>query len=110
MVQTGTGLWRSHRRSAWNFASATEMPRPIPPEPTPTARHTQADASDEATESRDAATTSEARIRPIPPGNCPKLAPVGLKGRRKRPDGDLSQTPMNGVGYHRLPFSHPSAT
>jgi hypothetical protein len=65
MVQTGTGLRCSHRRSAWNFASATEALRPHPPEPTPTARQTQADASDEATESREAATTSEARIRPI---------------------------------------------
>jgi hypothetical protein len=41
------------------------MLRTHPPEPTPTARQTQADASDEATESRDTATTSEARIRLI---------------------------------------------
>src|SRR5712672_1787491 len=65
MVQTGTGPRCSHRRNAWNFAPATVALRPMPPEPTPTARHTQADASEEATESRDAAITSEARIRPI---------------------------------------------
>src|SRR2546429_6561310 len=41
--------------------------RPHPPEPRPAARQTQADASDEATESREAATTSEANIRPILP-------------------------------------------
>src|SRR6266404_5453340 len=42
-----------------------EYLRPHPPEPRPTAWQTQADASDEATESREAATTSETSIRPI---------------------------------------------
>jgi hypothetical protein len=64
-VHTGTGLWRSHRRKAKNLASMIEALRAHPPEPKPVERHTQAEASDEATDIKAAATTSEARIRPI---------------------------------------------
>jgi hypothetical protein len=40
----------------------------------------------------------------IPPGNCPKPAPMGLMGRRKGPEGDLSQRPTIGVDYIQRPF------
>src|SRR2546430_14027306 len=47
--------------------------RPHPPEPRPAARQTHADASDEATESREAATTSETNIHPMWPPSTDDL-------------------------------------
>jgi hypothetical protein len=64
-VQTGTGLRRSQRRNAQNLASMIEALRAQPPEATPVARQTQAEASEVAADIRAAATTSEARNRPI---------------------------------------------
>jgi hypothetical protein len=64
-VHIGTGLLRSQRRSAQSLASMIEALRAQPPEPTPVARQTQAEASDVATEIKAAAMMSEARIRPI---------------------------------------------
>ena len=66
-VHTGTGLWRSQRRNAQNLASMIEPLRAQPPEPTPVARQTHAEASDVATEANAAAIISETRIRPIQP-------------------------------------------
>jgi hypothetical protein len=65
IVQTGTGLLRSHRRNAQILASTTETPRAHPPEPRPAARQTQAEASDEAPASNVAATAIEAKMRTI---------------------------------------------
>jgi hypothetical protein len=64
-VQTGTGLLRSQLRSAQNLASMIEALRPKPPAPTPVARQTQAEASDDTAASKVAATTAETRIRPM---------------------------------------------
>ena len=65
IVQTGTGLLRSHRRNAQILASTTDTLRAQPPEPRPAARQTQAEASDEAPASNVAATASEAKMRTI---------------------------------------------
>src|SRR5262245_34507218 len=46
MVQTGSGLRRSHRRSAMNLACSMLRLLPKVLTPTPPARQTQADASD----------------------------------------------------------------
>jgi hypothetical protein len=65
IVQTGTGLLRSHRRNAHSLASTMEGLRAHPPDPRPAARQTQAEASVGASVSNEAATTSKARIRPM---------------------------------------------
>jgi hypothetical protein len=64
-VQTGTGLRRSQLRNAHSLASTMDQLRPQPPVPTPVARQTQADASDEASAIKVAARASEAKVRPI---------------------------------------------
>src|SRR5262249_20031662 len=64
-VQTGSGLRRSHCRNAKSLASMMSWARAYPLEPSPTARQTHAEASDEASVNNEAATTNAARVRPI---------------------------------------------
>src|SRR5262249_46447556 len=64
-VQTGSGLRRSHCRNAKSWASMMAEASGYPLEPSPTARHTHAEASDEASVSNEAATPNTARVLPI---------------------------------------------
>src|SRR5262245_28771525 len=64
-VQTGSGLWRSHCRNAKSLASMMSWARAYPLEPSPTARHSHAAASDEASVNNEAATTNAVRVRSI---------------------------------------------
>ena len=75
IVQIGTGLRCSHRRNAPSLASMMEKLRAPPPEPRPAATQTQAEALDEAAESKTAATTSEIRVR------CIYASPLGAHDR-----------------------------
>ncbi len=68
-VHTGTGLLRSHRRKAKSLASMMLALRAQPAELRPTAWQTHAEASDVAADIKAAATTSDARVRPIQPSS-----------------------------------------
>src|SRR5215470_14914982 len=75
--------------------------RPHPPEPTPVARQTQAEASEEATDSKAAATTSEARIRPIQPSrehtNATSLPAHFVDCVDRSPSGNASPLPSQPI-------------
>jgi hypothetical protein len=64
-VQTGSGLLRSHRRSAKSLASMMSYARANPLEPSPVAKQAHAEASEGANVSKEPATTNAVRIRPI---------------------------------------------
>ena len=64
-MQTCRALRRSQARKAESFARTTDALRARADAPKPSARQTQAEASDVATDIKAAAMMSEARIRPI---------------------------------------------
>jgi hypothetical protein len=73
IVQTGTGLRRSHRRNAMILARTTLRLLPKVLTPTPPARQTQAEASDAPHASM--ATTMASVARPVLIINLPQPVP-----------------------------------
>jgi hypothetical protein len=105
IVQTCSGLRRSHRRNALILAIATLRPLPKVVTPTPPARQTQAEASDTPNASMAAAIASVARlvlIIPILP-QAPDAVPLSMHQSTSRA-GSRSRILLNGdsvLDHHR---------